>query len=75
MATPDAPAPTPDAPVTSTPGQNGVGFVQQAFLERSNVDVVTELIGLITAQRAYEFNTRAVRTADNMLAATTELIR
>jgi flagellar basal-body rod protein FlgG len=70
-----AETPSSGAPVTSTPGQNGVGFVQQGFLERSNVDVVTELIGLITAQRAYEFNTRAVRTADNMLASTTELIR
>jgi flagellar basal-body rod protein FlgG len=63
------------AAILATPGQNGVGFLRQGFLERSNVDVVTELVGLILAQRAYEFNTRAVRTADNMLAATTELIR
>jgi flagellar basal-body rod protein FlgG len=63
------------APIIGTPGQNGVGLVQQGFLERSNVDVVTELVGLILAQRVYEFNTRSVRTADNMLAATTELIR
>lgn len=62
-------------PIISTPGQNGVGLIQQGFLERSNVDVVSELINLIVAQRAYEFNTRSVRTADNMLAATTELIR
>jgi flagellar basal-body rod protein FlgG len=39
------------------------------------VDAVTELINLILAQRAYEFNTRSVRTADNMLQSTTELIR
>ncbi|MDB5307473.1 MAG: flgG 3 [Gemmataceae bacterium] len=63
------------APIIATPGQNGVGFVQQGFLERSNVDVVTELVSLIVAQRAYEFNTRAIRTADNMLASTTDLIR
>jgi flagellar basal-body rod protein FlgG len=63
------------APIIATPGQVGVGLVRQGFLERSNVDVVTELINLIVAQRAYEFNTRSVRTADNMLAATTELIR
>ena len=49
--------------------------LQQRSLERSNVDVVTELVNLILAQRAYEFNTRAVRTADNMLSATTDLIR
>ena len=63
------------APIVATPGQNGVGLIQQGYLERSNVDAVTELVGLILAQRAYEFNTRAVRTADNMLAATTDLIR
>jgi flagellar basal-body rod protein FlgG len=63
------------APLTATPGQNGVGLTRQGFLERSNVDVVNELVNLILAQRAYEFNTRAVRTADNMLASTTDLIR
>ena len=63
------------APVIATPGQNGVGLTRQGFLERANVDVVTELINLILAQRAYEFNTRAVRTADNMLASTTDLVR
>lgn len=62
-------------PLTSTPGVNGTGLIQQGFLERSNVDAVTELIGLILAQRAYEFNTRSVRTADNMLQSTTDLIR
>jgi flagellar basal-body rod protein FlgG len=51
------------APIIATPGQNGVGLTRQGFLERSNVDVVTELINLILAQRAYEFNTRAVRSA------------
>ncbi len=63
------------APIIATPGQNGVGLTRQGFQERSNVDVVTELINLILAQRAYEFNTRAVRTADNMLASTTDLVR
>jgi flagellar basal-body rod protein FlgG len=63
------------APIIATPGQNGVGLTRQGFLERSNVDVVTELINLILAQRAYEFNTRAVRSADNMLASTTDLVR
>lgn len=62
-------------PILATPGQNGVGLVQQGYVEQSNVDVVNELVNLILAQRAYEFNTRAVRTADNMLAATTSLIQ
>lgn len=56
-------------------GQTGAGFLRQGLLERSNVDVVTELVNLILSQRAYEFNTRAVRTSDNMLASTTDLIR
>ena len=63
------------APLLATPGQNGIGLTRQGFQERSNVDVVAELINLIVAQRAYEFNTRAVRTADNMLASTTDLVR
>jgi flagellar basal-body rod protein FlgG len=62
-------------PVLSTPGTGGAGLVQQGFLELSNVDVVNELINLILAQRAYEFNTRSVRVADEMLAATVELVR
>jgi flagellar basal-body rod protein FlgG len=70
-----AETPSSGAPLIATPGQNGIGLSRQGFLERSNVDVVTELINLILAQRAYEFNTRAVRTADNMLASTTDLIR
>lgn len=63
------------APLPTTPGQNGSGILRQGFLERSNVDVVQELINLILAQRAYEFNTRAIRTADEMLSDTTNLTR
>jgi flagellar basal-body rod protein FlgG len=63
------------APQTATPGQTGAGFLRQGFLERSNVDVVQELVNLILAQRAYEFNTRAVRTSDEMLSNTTNLTR
>jgi flagellar basal-body rod protein FlgG len=62
-------------PTISTPGLNGTGFLQQGFLEQSNVDVVTELVNLILAQRGYEFNTRAIRTADDMLSNTTNLTR
>ncbi|MCU0704066.1 MAG: flagellar basal-body rod protein FlgG [Fimbriiglobus sp.] len=62
-------------PLVATPGVNGTGLIRQSTLERSNVDPVTELVTLILAQRAYEFNTRSVRTADNMMQATTELIR
>ncbi len=63
------------SPQIATPGQNGAGFLRQGFLERANVDVVRELVNLILAQRAYEFNTRAVRTADEMLSNTNNLTR
>ena len=49
------------------PGTNGLGELQQGYLEGSNVDVVQELVNLIIAQRAYEVNSRAIRTSDNML--------
>ncbi|MCS7167840.1 MAG: flagellar basal-body rod protein FlgG [Gemmatales bacterium] len=63
------------APIEGTPGQDGLGTIRQGFLERSNVDVVQELINLILAQRAYEFNTKAIRVADDMLATSNELVR
>jgi flagellar basal-body rod protein FlgG len=63
------------SPIIATPGLNGTGMLQQGFLERSNVDMVNEMVNLILAQRAYEFNTRSIKTADNMLSDTTELVR
>ena len=62
-------------PLTSTPGLNGTGLIQQGYLEQSNVDVVTELVNLIVAQRAYEFNTKVITTCDNLLSDTVALIR
>ena len=57
------------------PGSNGLGSLTQGFLERSNVQVVTELIRLITAQRAFEASQRAVLTSDQMLQTTNNMIR
>ena len=59
---------------TGTAGQNGYGSIQQGFLERSNVQMVTELVNLINAQRAYETNSRAIRAGDEMLSTTNRLI-
>lgn len=70
-----AETPSSGAATAATPGQGGTGTLVQSALERSNVDIVTELVNLILAQRAYEFNTRAIQTADNMLESTTSLIR
>ena len=57
------------------PGTNGLGLVNQGFLEQSNVNVVEEMVNMIIAQRAYEVNSRAVRVADDMLQQVNNLIR
>ncbi|MBI5724436.1 MAG: flagellar basal-body rod protein FlgG [Planctomycetes bacterium] len=62
------------SPIDGQPGQNGLGTILQGFLERSNVQMVTELVNLITAQRSYEINSKAVRAGDDMLAATNRIM-
>jgi flagellar basal-body rod protein FlgG len=52
---------------TGTPGQNGLGTTLQGFFESSNVNVVEELVNMIETQRAYEMNSKAISTADQML--------
>jgi flagellar basal-body rod protein FlgG len=54
-------------PISGTPGSDGVGTIAQGFVEMSNVDVVEEMVSMIMAQRAYEINSKAIQTADNML--------
>jgi flagellar basal-body rod protein FlgG len=54
-------------PTTGDPGVNGLGVLDQGFLEASNVSVTEELVDLITAQRAFEINSRAVQVSDEML--------
>lgn len=55
------------SPITGTPGNDGFGTLRQGYLERSNVEVVSELVNLILAQRAYEINSRAIKAGDEML--------
>ncbi len=57
----------------NTPGTNGVGLLNQGYVETSNVNVVEELVSMITTQRAYEINSRAISTSDEMLARLTQL--
>ena len=54
-------------PTTGTPGEDGLGSIQAGFLEKSNVQMVIELVNLITAQRAYEVNSRVIKAGDDML--------
>jgi len=62
-------------PIAGTPGYEGMGTLQHKYLEMSNVAVVTEMVNLIIAQRAYEFNSRTIQTSDNMLGTATTLKR
>jgi flagellar basal-body rod protein FlgG len=60
-------------PLAGIPGQNGFGTLQGGFLETSNVKVVEEMINLISAQRAFEFNSKAVQAADGMLRTLSQM--
>jgi flagellar basal-body rod protein FlgG len=60
-------------PTPNTPGANGAGLLNQHFVETSNVNVVEELVNMIQTQRAYEINSRAIKTSDEMLARLTQL--
>jgi len=66
-------SPASGAAVISTPGAPGYGTIQQGFLETSNVNAVAEITSLITAQRAYEMNSKVITTADEMMNVTSNL--
>ncbi len=61
--------------IAGRPGFDGMGKTLHKFLEMSNVSVVSEMVNMIVAQRAYEFNSKAIQTSDNMLATATALKR
>jgi flagellar basal-body rod protein FlgG len=54
-------------PIVDNPGNNGLGTIATSTLEMSNVQVVDEMVNMISAQRAYEVNSKAIQTADDML--------
>ena len=62
-------------PINSTPGLNGLGQTRQQFVEMSNVQLVEEMTDLITGQRAYEANSKAIVTSDEMLQTVNGLKR
>jgi len=59
--------------ITDIPTQNGLGQLDQGYLEMSNVQVVDEMVNMIVAQRAYEMNSKAIQTADDMAALANNL--
>lgn len=60
-------------PSTGTPGTNGLGLLSQGYAETSNVNVVEELVNMIQTQRAYEINSKAIQTSDQMLQRLAQL--
>ena len=58
---------------TSVPGLNGTGLLSQGYVETSNVNVVEELVSMIQTQRAYEINSKAIQTSDQMLQRLSQL--
>jgi flagellar basal-body rod protein FlgG len=62
-------------PILGTAGREGFGTLLQGFVEMSNVNVVEEMVNLIVGQRAYEINSRAIRTADEMMQTANNLVR
>ncbi|ODT38489.1 MAG: flagellar basal-body rod protein FlgG [Lautropia sp. SCN 70-15] len=61
------------APTVGTPGSNGAGLINQGYVETSNVNVVEELVAMIQTQRAYEINSKAIETSDQMLGRLSQL--
>jgi flagellar basal-body rod protein FlgG len=67
--------PASGTPQNGTPATNGFGNLQQGNLEQSNVEAVSEISDLIAAQRAYEMNAKVISAADQMLSATSNMMR
>lgn len=65
--------PSSGQPTVGVPGDPGFGTIMQGFLETSNVNAVSEITSLITAQRAYEMNSKVISAADEMLSVTSQL--
>ena len=61
--------------IAGTPGSDGMGTIVQGYVEISNVDVVEEMVAMIMAQRAYEINSKAIKTADDMLSIVNNIMR
>lgn len=70
-----AETPASGQPILGTPGSEGFGEIHQGYLESSNVDIVEEMIAMIAAQRAYEINSKTVKTVEDMMTMANNLKR
>ena len=61
--------------VTGTAGEEGFGTISQGYIEMSNVSVIDEMVNMITAQRAYEINSKTIQASDEMLQMANQLRR
>jgi flagellar basal-body rod protein FlgG len=68
-------SPASGTPLTGNPGEDGIGEISSGFLEMSNVETVDELVRMITAQRAYELNSKTISMADQMLQTANNIKR
>jgi len=67
--------PASGSPETGSPGEQGFGTTVQGYIESSNVNIVQEMVNLITAQRAYEINSKSIQTSDEMLQNVNQMKR
>ena len=63
------------SPEIGNPAQSGFGNIRGGALEKANVEVVTELVNLIVAQRAYEMNSKSIKTSDEMMRTANDIVR
>jgi flagellar basal-body rod protein FlgG len=66
-------SPASGEPIVTVPGENGTGLIGQGELESSNVNIVDEMVQMIVGQRAYELNSKVIKTGDEMLATTNQM--
>ena len=67
--------PASGIPINGIPGSDGYGDILQFYLETSNVDIIDEMVNMISAQRAYEINSKSIRAADEMGTTVVGLVR
>jgi flagellar basal-body rod protein FlgG len=67
--------PSSGAPIKGLPTEDGNGSIAQGYLESSNVEIVTEMVDMITAQRAYEINSKAIKNSEDMATTANSLMR